>query len=83
MREKTETHIHPEPELGEDGGGRAVAGDVAVELLAVAVPLDAIQPVPLHVVLALQHHVLPPDGVGGQLPLGQSYTLNTCSVRGV
>ena len=45
---------------------------MAIELLAVAVPLDAVQSVPLHVVAALQHHVLPQDGVGGQKGPGES-----------
>ena len=32
------THVHDEAGLSEDRSGRVVAGDVAVELLAVTVP---------------------------------------------
>ena len=66
------THVHQEAWLGEDRGGWTVAGDVSVELLPVPVPLDAVEPVALHVVAALQHHVLPEDGVGGEGGAGQA-----------
>ena len=58
------THIHNKPSLSEDHSLRPVSGNVSVELLAIAVPLHGVQGVPLQVVGALQHQVLPPDGVG-------------------
>ena len=64
LQGEVSTHVHQQAGLGEDRGGWLVTGDVTVELLTIAVPLDTVQSVPLHVIPALQHHVLPEDGVG-------------------
>ncbi len=79
------THVDVDAVAVEDRGPRVVRGDESVELLPVAVPLDAVQLVPLQVVLALQlglgasHRVLGDDDVH-QLD-AQRLTCNTRHVN--
>ena len=66
------THIDDESRLSEDHSLRSVGRNVSVELLAIPVPLDGVERVALQVVVALQHHVLASDGVGGDGLFSQS-----------
>ena len=57
------THVDVDSVAVEDGRLRFVRRDVSVELVAVAVPLDGVELVALHVVVAVQLRVLAADGV--------------------
>ena len=64
IREKAITYIDVDYVAVEDGRFGLVRRDVSVELVAVAVPLDGVELVALHVVVAVQLRVLPTDSVG-------------------
>ena len=64
IREKAITYIDVDSVAVEDGRFGLVRRDVSVELVAVAVPLDGVEFVALHVVVAVQLRVLPTDSVG-------------------
>ena len=63
IREKAITYIDVDSVAVEDGRFGLVRRDVSVELVAVAVPLDGVELVALHVVVAVQLRVLAADGV--------------------
>lgn len=55
--------INDEASLPEHHGLGPVSGDVSVELLAIPVPLDTVEAVPLQIVEALQSDVLASDRI--------------------
>ena len=55
----------------EDGGLGVVCGDVSVELLAVPIPLDGVQLVSLHVIVADQLGIVAPHRVVRNLHFDQ------------
>ncbi len=76
------THVDVDPVPVEDGRLGVVRRDEPVELVAVAVPLDGVQLVALHVVAAPQLGVLAPDGVRRDRHLQQlDGPAGTCETR--
>ncbi len=60
------THVDVDPPVVvEDGDLGVVRRDEPVELLLVVVPLDRVESVPLHVVVAPHHRLLAPQRVRG------------------